>query len=203
MQNLSQDARKFLTSLNTPSKIQDYLESIPFNHEKSGETCMPPIRVLQEKKAHCMEGAILASLCLMLQKREPLILSLRVLSSDYDHVLALYKENGYWGAISKTNHAVLGFRDPIYKTVRELALSYFHEYFLLTTGEKTLRGYSRPMNLKRFGSTWVSSDVDLFEIAEAIYDMPHKTIIPDGNEKFIRTATLLDRKAASITAKKK
>jgi hypothetical protein len=109
------------------------------------------------------------------------------------------KENGYWGAISKTNHAVLQFRDPVYKTVRELALSYFHEYFLTKNGIKTLRGYSRPISLKHFGTSWMTSSEPLFEIAEAIYDARHSPIIPKGNEKLLRKATLLERKTASIS----
>ena len=187
-----------LKKLDTPIKIQDYLDSIPFNHEESGETCMSPKRVIREKKAHCMEGALFASACLILQKREPLILSLKVLPSDYDHVITLYKENGYWGAISKTNHVVLGFRDPIYKTVRELAMSFFHEYFLVKTGEKSLRGYSRPINISTFPDSWLTSEEDLFPIAIKICDSFHNSIIPKGNEKFLRKATKLERASADI-----
>lgn len=202
MKKLTPRDANFLQSLDTPAKIQDYLESISFNHEEFGETCMSPKNVLLHKKAHCMEGALLASACLLLQKKKPLILSLRVLPDDYDHVVTLYKENNYWGAISKTNHAVLTWRDPVYKTIREIALSYFHEYFLNTTGEKTLRGYSNPINLRRFGTSWITADGNLFSIAEAIYDSPHTMIIPKGNEKFLRNASALERTAASISRKK-
>ena len=199
METLSPQEKTFLCSLDTAEKIQNYLDSIPFNHEESGETCMSPREVLKHKKAHCLEGAMLASVAFALSKRPPRILSLKVLDKDYDHVIALYKENGYWGAVSKTNHAVLGFRDPIYKTIRELALSYFHEYFLVKNGEKTLRGYSRPITMNRFGVSWVTSPTNLFAIAEAISDAPHIPIIPKGNEKFIRHATKLERSTASIS----
>ncbi len=199
MNTLTPDQKKFLSSLSTPNKIQDYLESIPFNHEESGETCLSPKQVLIQKKAHCMEGALFACACLLLQKRKPLVVSLRVLSSDYDHVVTLYKENGYWGAISKTNHSVLGFRDPVYKTVRELVLSYFHEYFLIHNGEKTLRGYSSPVNINRFGKSWITTDEHLFTIAEYMYDRPHKSIIPKGNEKFLRNASTFERASADIS----
>jgi hypothetical protein len=154
---------------------------------------------MKYREAHCLEGAMLASCALWLQGRTPYILSLKVLDKDYDHVVALYKENGYWGAISKTNHAVLGFRDPVYTTVRELAMSYFHEYFLITSGEKTLRGYSRPISMKRFGASWVTDEKNLFIIAEAIFDAPHRAIIPKGNEQFIRKANSLERSTASIS----
>ncbi len=189
----------FLKSLSSPQKIQDYLDSIPFNHEEQGETCYSPRQVMIHKKAHCLEGAMLACTALSLQGEKPRILSLKVLEKDYDHVIALYKKNGYWGAISKTNHAVLGFRDPIYTTIRELALSYFHEYFLVRNGEKTLRGYSRPINMNRFGSSWITSDENLFTIAEAISDAQHTSIIPKGNEEYIRRATTLERESASIS----
>lgn len=198
MEHLTEEEHVFFASLSTPQKIQDYLESLPFNLEKNGETDMSPRQVLVSKKAHCFEGALLAATALMVQGREPLILSLKVLSSDYDHTIALYKENGYWGAISKTNHAVLGYRDPVYKTVRELVMSYFHEYFLVSTGEKTLRGYSRPINLKRFGEKWITSNESLLPIAESIYDMHHLSILPKENEPFLRKATTLERKSANL-----
>jgi hypothetical protein len=199
MDHLTQQEENFLGTLSTPQKIQNYLDSIPFNHEETGETCRSPREVLIHKKAHCLEGAMLASVALMLQGQRPYILSLKVLDKDYDHVIALYKQNGYWGAISKTNHAVLGFRDPIYKTIRELAVSYFHEYFLVRNGEKTLRGYSHPINMKRFGTSWITSPDNLFTIAEAICDAPHRLIIPKGNEQYIRRATSLERETASIS----
>lgn len=199
MKSLDDKEKAFLLSLSDAHKIQDYLDSIPFNHEEDGETCRSAKEVIRAKKAHCVEGAFLASTALLLQKRKPLILSLRVTEKDYDHVVTLYKEGGYWGAISKTNHAVLGFRDPVYKTVRELAMSYFNEYFLLKNGEKTLRGYSRPINLNRFGTSWITSSENLLPIAEAIYDTPHRPIIPEGNEKFLRKATKLERTSASLS----
>ena len=199
MDQLTNEERNYLLRLNTAEKIQDYLDSIPFNHEIQGETCRSVREVMAHKEAHCLEGAMLAACALSLQGRPPQILSLKVLEKDYDHVIALYKENGYWGAISKTNHAVLGFRDPVYKTIRELALSYFHEYFLVNNGEKTLRGYSSPINLNRFGKKWMSSSENLFTIAEAICDAPHNTIIPKGNEKLIRRATSLERTTAAIS----
>ncbi len=197
--HLSDSEEKFLRSLDTPEKIQNYLDKIPFNHEENGETCMSPRNVLINKKAHCLEGSLLASCALLLQKRKPLILSLKVTDKDYDHVVTLYKENGYWGAISKTNHAVLGWRDPVYRSVRELAMSYFHEYFLVKNGEKTLRGYSSPINPMRFGTSWITSSENLFPLAESISDTKHSPIIPKGNEKYIRKATTLERSTASIS----
>lgn len=126
MYGLTPKEYQFLKRLNTPNKIQDYLDTLPINYEKSGETYHSPRFVLQHKKAHCLEGALLAAVALMIQGYKPLLLDLRTTSRDTDHVVASENFNGYWGAISKTNHAVLRYRDPIYKTPRELALSYFH-----------------------------------------------------------------------------
>lgn len=189
---------KILSRLNTPQKIQDFLDSLPINHESGGETCMSPSRVIKEKKAHCIEGAMLAATALWLQGEKPLIMSLKVSRGDYDHIVAIYKKNGHWGAISKTNHSVLRFRDPVYRTVRELALSYFHEYFLISNGKKTMRGYSMPINMKRFGKNWVKAEDDLWDIGNAIFNSPHIQVVPKKNEKHIRTAHPLERRAASL-----
>ncbi|MFA6297108.1 MAG: hypothetical protein WC629_00940 [Candidatus Paceibacterota bacterium] len=187
-----------LKKLSTPQKIQDFLDTLPFNFEKGGDTYMSPKRVLKENKAHCIEGAMLAATALWMHGEQPLLLDLKAHPGDMDHVVALYKQNGYWGAISKTNHAVLRFRDPIYKTVRELALSYFHEYFLNTTGKKTLRGYSKPLNLKKFGKEWITTEKDLWIIADALDNTKHFPFIPEKNKKSIRNAVKIEREAGSI-----
>ena len=198
MFGLNEKELKIFKKFNTPQKIQDFVDSLPTNNEKHGETCMSPRRVLIEGKAHCMEGAMLACTALMLLDQKPLIMSLKVTKGDFYHVVALFKQNGYWGAISKSNHSVLRYRDPIYRTPREIALSYFHEYFLTKNGKKTLRGYSKPVNLRKFGIKWITSKDDLWNITETIYDMPHISIIPKGSEKYIRDAVKLERKAGSI-----
>ncbi len=187
-----------LQTLSTPEKIQDFLDNLPRNNEKNGHTCFSPRVVLREKKAHCIEGASLAALALWLHEERPLLLDLKALKPDDDHVVALYKRNGYWGAISKTNHSVLRFRDPIYRTVRELALSYFHEYFLLSDGKKTLRSYSRPFSLKRFGMEWITRENDLWDIASELDQSRHYPLIPVGNEQYLRKAGEIERKAAGI-----
>ncbi|MEN9881127.1 MAG: hypothetical protein RLZZ308_310 [Candidatus Parcubacteria bacterium] len=198
MYNLTQEEQEILQELSTPQKIQDFLDSLSFNHEKNGETCMSPRRVLHTRQAHCVEGALLAGTCLLLHKKKPIIINLRVLSSDYDHVITLYKEGGLYGALSMTNHAVLGYRDPLYKNIRELVMSYFHEYFLTTTGEKTLRAYSKPINLRRFGTSWITEEKELFHIALAIYDNKHVTIAPKLTTERLRNASPLERKLASV-----
>ena len=188
-----------LNKLNTGERIQTFLEKIPFNHEKNGETCMSPLRVLQERKAHCIEGALLAGVCLMLQGEKPLIVNLKVEKGDYDHIITLFRKNGYWGAISKTNHLVLRYRDPVYRTVRELVMSYFHEYFLTKNGKKTLIGYTKPINLNRFGTKWLTEEKDLWDIAETIYDMPIIAVVPTKNRKSVRIVPPFERKGDYIT----
>ena len=132
-----------LMRLTTPIKIQDFLDAIAMNWEKKGNTHMSPRRVLREKKAHCIEGALLAATALWIHGEPPLIMnvSARLGKGDVDHVITLYKRGGRYGAISKTNYSVLRFRDPVYRTPRELVLSYFNEWFLGETGEKTLECY--------------------------------------------------------------
>lgn len=182
-----------LRKLKTPILIQDYLDKLPINHEKNGETHLSPRGVLSEKKAHCTEGALLAATALWLQGKEPLLLDLKTKLYDVEHVVALYKQNGYWGAISKTNHAVLRFRDPIYKTVRELALSYFHEYFRDKDGVKTLVSYSRPFNLKTLGTSWVTAE-DTWMLDDVLNSIRHYDLVPKTNIKNIRNATPYERR---------
>lgn len=198
MEAFTNEELLFLKRLSTPALIQDYLESIPFNHEDTGETCMSPRRVMKEKRGHCLEGAMLACAAFILQKRRPLIMSIKVTTDDYDHVVALYKQNGYWGAVSKTNHAVLGFRDPVYESPRELAMSYFHEYFLIKNGKKTMRGYSRPISMNRFGKKWLTQEEELFDIAIWLSDYKHTPIVKEDNEVALRRASQLERESADI-----
>jgi hypothetical protein len=203
MFGLSKDELKILKKLSTPHKIQDFLDTIPQNHEEAGDTCRSPRAVLRDKKAHCIEGALLAATALWLHGKTPLLLDLKTTNDDFDHVVALYKEGEYWGAISKTNHAVLRFRDPIYRTVRERARSYFHEYFMATNRKKTLRSYSHPFLLTPLGITWITVEENLWNIAEALDKSPHFKIIPKGYEKHLRPASVVERKAANIPEWKK
>ena len=195
---LTKDELEILRKLSTPIKIQNYLDSLPINFEKRGETCLSPRRVLRERKAHCIEGAMFAALALMLAGEKPLLLDLKTLPSDDEHVVALYKRNGRWGAISKTNHAALRFRDPIYKNVHELAASYFHEYFLNSNGAKTLRTYSAPFNLSRTGTYWITAEEDLWDIADALDVSPHLDLFPSENLRYLRKVSVLERKAGAL-----
>src|SRR5215471_4475456 len=138
-----------LRRLSRPEKLQKYLEyEISYNKEHEGETCRSPRRVIRDSTAHCMEGALFAAAALRVNGHEPLIVDLAAVRDD-DHVIAVFQEHGCWGAIGKSNYAGLRFREPVYRTIRELVLSYFEHYYNLR-GEKTLRAYSRPVNLSRF-----------------------------------------------------
>ncbi len=189
---------KILSRLNTPQKIQTFLDDMPLNFENDGETCMSPRRVLRERRAHCIEGAFLAGVCLMLQGEKPLIVSLKVEKDDVDHIVTIFKRNKHYGAISKTNHFVLRYRDPVYRSVRELAMSYFHEYFLTKNGKKTFVGYTEPINLNRFGTRWITAEDDLWDIAEQIYDAPITQVVSKENRKILRPACAFEQKVASI-----
>lgn len=187
---------KVLTSLSNPRKIQDFLDRLPMNHEKKGETHMSVRRSLREKKAHCIEGALIAAAALMANGKQPLLMDLRAKRPDEDHVVTLFKENGYWGAISKTNHAVLRYRDPVYKTPRELALSYFHEWHWGKRGEKTLRSYSEPLNLKKITLDWLASEKELWELDGILNTLPHHPLVPKKNLRLLRPVSRYEYKAA-------
>jgi hypothetical protein len=186
--------------LSTPAKIQDYLNSIPFNFEKKGQTCFSPREVIKNKTAHCAEGAIFAASVLEYRGYKPLIMDLRATTKpyDFDHVLAVYKKDGYFGAISKTNHAVLRYREPVYKTIRELVMSYFHEYFL-DTGKKTLREYSNLLDLNKFNKlNWRTTSQHLFEIPAYLDDIKHYKILTPKQIKNLRLADSVEIEAGKI-----
>src|SRR3954465_6787047 len=141
--------RKVFRRLNSPAKIQGFLdEEIAYNQEPRGDTCYSPRRVLRERIAHCMEGALVGALALRQLGYPALLLDLEAVR-DSDHVLAVYRIYGRWGAIAKSDYAGLRSREPVYATIRELAMSYFDHYYN-PAGEKTLRAYSKPVNLARF-----------------------------------------------------
>jgi hypothetical protein len=167
--------RNLLRKLSTPEKIQKYLDELPYNKEKDGETCRSPRLAIEYNTAHCFEGALLAAAALRANGLPPLILDLESVRDD-DHVIAVYRANGCWGAIAKSNYAGLRFRSPVYRTLRELAISYFEHYYNLK-GEKTLRAYSRPVNLMRFDRiNWMTSDEPLWLIPEYLCTIPHTRI---------------------------
>ncbi|HYM48138.1 MAG TPA: hypothetical protein VES91_06625, partial [Burkholderiaceae bacterium] len=144
-----------LRRLSTPQKIQTFLNTIPINHELSGETIHSVRAVIRHRRAHCIEGAMFAACALWVHGEPPLVMHLDCALSDYPHVVALFRRGIHWGAISKTNGASLRYRDPIYRSLRELALPYFHEYSD-QRGHKTLRSFSAALDMRRIDpKLWV------------------------------------------------
>jgi hypothetical protein len=192
-----------LRKLRTAAAIQDLLNAMPFNFEEEGETYRSPAIVLKIKKAHCMEGAMLAAAALWLHGRPPLIMDLKTTDRDVDHVVALFKEGNRWGAISKTNHGVLRYRDPIYRDPREIAMSYFNEYFL-DDGTKTLRSFSKPFDLSRCGDdAWLTTKEKLDDIAIALDESSHVDIMKKSAVVRLRRADPIEIKAGKIVERKK
>lgn len=171
--------------LTTPERIQRFLsEECRYNKEPEGPSCQGPRWVIQHRRAHCMEGSILAAAALRMIGYPPLIWDLETVRDD-DHVLAIFRRRGHWGAIAKSNFTGLAFREPVYRTLRELAMSYFEHYFNLD-GEKTLRGFSRPVNLKRFDYLdWMTAKGELWEIPEYLCTIAHTKVLRPGMERHL------------------
>jgi len=173
--------QRLLKRLNTPRKIQSFLHDLKQNFELQGECCRPVREVLRSRSAHCIEGAMLAAAALWLNGEPPLLLDLRA-ERDYDHVVALYRRNGCWGAMSKTNGAGLRSRDPVYRSLRELAMSYFHEY-TNRAHHKTLREYSVPYDLRRLDpeiwltGTKLKGRKNAWAVAEALDALRHFRLV--------------------------
>lgn len=203
MFTLNKEEAKLFKKLSTPAKIQDFLETIPINFEREQETCYSPRQVLKFRKAHCMEGAMLAAALLSFHGHPPLLIDLRAHRRDKDHAIAPFRINKKWGAISKTNHAVLRYREPIYNSIRELVTSYFHEYFL-DDGQKTLRSYTMPVDLTRFNSkNWITSDRELWYIDKYLNKVKHIPILTKKQTASLRPADSIEIKAGKLTAWKK
>ena len=154
--------------LRTPDAIQRFLDDLLYNKEKGGETARSPRRVLETGEAHCFEGALLAAAALRRLGHPPLVVQLRSTVRDDDHVLALFRESrgaGCWGAIAKSNYSGLRFRSPVYRSLRELVMSYFDVYFNLD-GEKSLRAFEHPVDLARFDRRgWETAEESLWDVS--------------------------------------
>ena len=194
--------KALMQKLNTPAKVQDFLNELRFNFEKNGDTLKSPIMVLREKNANCFEGALLGAYILSCHGHKPLILHLKTTREDFDHVVALFQRQGCWGAISKTNHAVLRYREPIYKNIHELAMSYFHEYFL-DNGRKTLRKYSALLDLNDFEKGWETSEKHLWPIDKKLDTIKHYNILPRGTLSKLRKADQIEIQAGKVVEWKK
>jgi len=195
----SDEELKLIKKFNTPSKIQEFINGLKTNFEEKGETCQSPRQVLKSGKAHCMEGAMLAAAMLRVHGFKPLLVDLETTYDDYDHVLAVFKKHGYWGAITKTNHAVLRYREPVYRTIRELVMSYFHEYFLNSSGKKTLRKYSNPIDLSKLDKfNWMTSEEGVWFVPNHLCKVKHFPIMSRKQIKGLRKADKVEIEAGKL-----
>src|SRR5437764_3167384 len=170
-----------LRALKTPAGIQKFLDDLAYN---LSYTARSPKKVLHDRTASCLEGGIFAAAALRVLGFPPLIFDLEA-DQDTDHVLAVFKVRGHWGALAKSNFTGCRYREPVYRTLRELAMSYFNIYFNLR-GERTLRRYSQPVNLACFDRrAWMTSEKDIWFIAEYLCDIPHYPLLKRGLEKHL------------------
>jgi hypothetical protein len=161
-----------LHSLKDPHGIQKFLDDMPYH---LADTAWSPRRVLAENTSHCLEAAVFAAAALRANGYPPLIVDLEA-TRDTDHVIAVYRVDGHWGAVAKSNYIGLRYREPVYRTLRELALSYFNIYFNLRR-ERTLRRFSRPVNLARFDVLeWMTTEKPVWFIAYYLFDIPHYSL---------------------------
>jgi hypothetical protein len=177
-----------LRCLKTPTQIQKFVDALDYQY---ADTALSPQRVLRERKGHCLEGALLAAAALRVNGHPPLLMDLEAVRDD-DHVLAIYRQRGLWGSIAKSNFAGLRFRAPVYRSLRELALSYVDHYYNLR-GERTLRSYSAAVNLTRLDDrNWMTSEDDVWCVTELLISARH---FPLFSDKVARSLPRLDRRS--------
>lgn len=161
---LTEDERRILDGLNTPTRIQEFLDAIPYPSDTRKNRS--PLTVLRERTAHCLDGALFAALTLRRLGYPPLIVQLwPEPSTDDDHVLAIYRQQGHIGSVAKSNFIGLRARPPVYRGLRELVMSYFNDFYNVA-GQMTLRAYTRPLNLAaydRLGWMWADAGADAIE----------------------------------------
>lgn len=167
--------RRVFARLDAPLKIQAYLDRLTYSPE---DRYRCPRSVIGDRMAHCLDGAVFAAAALRRLGHRPLIVDLLPTDRDDDHLLAVFRQDGRWGAVAKSNFTGLRYREPVYHSLRELAMSYFEPYYNLPR-ERTLRGYASPLNLARFDRLgWLVRDEALDAISDALYDVRQHVLIP-------------------------
>jgi hypothetical protein len=185
---LSARELRTLRALKTPARIQRFLDDLTYQY---ADTAWSPRRALREGKGHCLEGALLAAAALRVHGHRPLLMDLEAVRDD-DHVVALYRERGLWGGIAKSNFAGLRFRAPVYRTLRELAMSYVEHYYNLR-GERTLRRYSVAVDLARLDAQrWMTSEENVWCVPELLIAARHYALFP---ERVARGLPRLDKRS--------
>jgi len=194
---LSRAHYALLQRLDSPQKIQSFLIGLKQNFELGGDTCRPVGEVLRTRRAHCIEGAMLAACALWVHGDPPLVMDMRA-ERDYDHVVALFRRHGRWGAISKTNGVGLRWRDPVYRSLRELAMSYFHEY-TNRRDHKTLREYSVPYDLRRADPRiWVSGRKNAWSVPETLDALRHFRLVSGRHVKEVARRDPFERRVGGL-----
>jgi hypothetical protein len=183
--NWTKDELNFLKTLSDPDKIQGFLDSIDYNPDYE---CRSPRWVIKKRSAHCFEGALFAAAAMQYNGYKPLIVDMKAFNDD-DHVIAVFKNNNHWGAVAKSNFTSLRYREPVYRSIRELIMSYF-DFFFNIAGDKSLRSYSLPLDLTKFNSkNWTTTDDDLEYIGDQLEKMHHFPIINEAMIKNLNRAS--------------
>ncbi len=183
-----------LAGLRTPERIQDFVSQLRWNYQSDGPTALSVVGVLQEGHAHCIEGAFVAACALWLNGYPPFLIDLGAARGDVDHVMALFRRGRFWGAISKSNSPYLRYRDPIYRNLRELAVSFFPQY--VKQRRKTLRTYSVPVDLRRHDpALWVTRDGFCHELVDVLTGARHFDILPAAMNAGLRPIDEIEARA--------
>ncbi|HMJ50228.1 MAG TPA: hypothetical protein VK440_06660 [Burkholderiales bacterium] len=186
-----------LKRLSTPHRIQKFVSALRANFERNGETCLSVRQVLRQRNAHCIEGAMVAACALWIHGEPPILLDLKA-TNDFDHVVALFRRGGCWGAISKSNHVQLRYRNPVYKTLRELSMSYFHEY-ANKKGQLTLRSYSRAFDLRKVDpKIWVTNGSNCWDIPGMLDEIRHYPLVTRKQVRLLYRRDAMERKAGKL-----
>jgi hypothetical protein len=179
------EEKEFLKGFNDPWSIQVFLNSIDYN---PGYECRSPRWVIRKRSAHCFEGALFAAAVLDYLGYKPLIVDMKAFNDD-DHVIAVFREDGYWGAVAKSNFTSLRFREPVYRSLRELIMSYF-DFFFNINGEKSLRSYSLPFDLTSYNKrNWATTDEDLEYIGDKVESLYHFPVVSENMIKKLSIAS--------------
>lgn len=198
--DLGLDTRSFaqLAALSTPASVQAFVNAIPANFEPDGETVRSVRGVLAHRRAHCIEGALVAACALWMHGDAPLLMHLDCALGDYPHVVALFRRGRHWGAVSKSNHAVLRFRDPVYRSLRELAMSYLHE-FRDADGHKTLRSHSGAFDLRKVDvGEWVTGEASCWDLHDRLAALRHYPLVTPAQARGLVDADACEREAARV-----
>jgi hypothetical protein len=192
--NWTKDEKKLLKTLSDPDKIQGFLDSIDYNPNYE---CRSPRWVLKKRAAHCFEGALFAAAALNFIGYKPLIVDMKAYNDD-DHVIAVFNKDEHWGAVAKSNFTTLRYREPVYRSLRELIMSYFDFYFNIV-GDKSLRSYSVPLDLTVYNiQNWATTDEDLEYIGDKLVKIRHYPVVNERMIKNLNKASEISLKAGML-----